>query len=216
MRMAELSAATGVPVPTIKYYVREGLVPAGRPTGRNQADYDDGHVRRLKLVRSLSEYGGLSIAVMRDLMQRLDNPEEHDFDLLGAAQKTITEHREASPGTDRDQAEQELAELVARRGWRWEPHHPATRTAIGILASLHEVGRDDMVEVLDSYAAAAELIAETDIRLLGDDLTDRERAVEIVVIGTAVGDTLIAALRRIAQATLARRTYPAERAGQSR
>lgn len=29
MRIGELSRRTGVPVPTIKYYVREGLLPPG-------------------------------------------------------------------------------------------------------------------------------------------------------------------------------------------
>ena len=30
MRIAELSNRSGVPVPTIKYYLREGLLPFGR------------------------------------------------------------------------------------------------------------------------------------------------------------------------------------------
>ena len=37
MRMAELSRRTGVPVPTIKYYLREGLLPPGERTSPNQA-----------------------------------------------------------------------------------------------------------------------------------------------------------------------------------
>ena len=37
MRIAELSQTTGVPVPTIKYYLREGLLPAGELTSPNQA-----------------------------------------------------------------------------------------------------------------------------------------------------------------------------------
>ncbi|WP_346281659.1 MerR family DNA-binding transcriptional regulator, partial [Pseudonocardia sp.] len=32
MRMAELSARTGVPIPTIKFYLREGLLPPGERT----------------------------------------------------------------------------------------------------------------------------------------------------------------------------------------
>ena len=46
MRIAELSQKTGVPVPTIKYYLREGLLPAGELTSPNQAHYDDRHVQR--------------------------------------------------------------------------------------------------------------------------------------------------------------------------
>jgi DNA-binding transcriptional MerR regulator len=205
--MAELSETTGIPVPTIKYYMREGLVAPGRPTGRNQADYSDEHVRRLKLVRALVEYGDLSIAVIRDLMARIDNPELEAFDLLGAAQKTVTPRREPRSGPYKDRAEDRLHELLARRGWRIRTGDPAYRTAVGVLATLEEVGREDMLDALDAYADAAEQIAEADLRLLGGDVSDRERAVEIVVIGTSVGDTLIASLRRLAQATVGERLY---------
>ena len=37
MRISELSSVTGVPVPTIKYYIREGLLPRGERTAANQA-----------------------------------------------------------------------------------------------------------------------------------------------------------------------------------
>ena len=35
MRIAELSTRSGTSIPTIKYYLREGLLPAGTATGRN-------------------------------------------------------------------------------------------------------------------------------------------------------------------------------------
>ena len=41
MRIAELSQKTGVPVPTIKYYLREGLLPEPVKTSRNMAYYPE-------------------------------------------------------------------------------------------------------------------------------------------------------------------------------
>ncbi|SNS23445.1 MerR HTH family regulatory protein [Streptosporangium subroseum] len=204
--MAELNETTGIPIPTIKYYIREGLVAPGRPTGRNQADYTEEHVRRLKLVRALVEYGGLSIAVIRDLIAQVDNPELEAFDLLAAAQKTVTQAKDPRPGPYKDGAERRLHDLLAKRGWRIRTGDPAYRTAVGVLAALDEVGRQDMLDVLDDYAEAAERIAEIDLGLIGD-VRDRDRAVEIVVIGTSVGDTLVATLRRLAQATVGERLY---------
>jgi len=32
MRISQLSAESGVPIPTIKYYLREGLLPGGEAT----------------------------------------------------------------------------------------------------------------------------------------------------------------------------------------
>ncbi|HEX4814328.1 MAG TPA: MerR family transcriptional regulator [Nonomuraea sp.] len=205
--MAELSETTGVPIPTIKYYIREGLLAPGRPTGRNQADYGEEHVRRLRLVRTLVEYGGLPIAVIGDLLARAHDPGREAFELLAAAQETVIPPAEPRPGPHADRAEESLRELLSRRGWRPAPDDPAYRTAAGVLAALGEIGREDMLEVLDAYADAAERIAEADVRLLGPDLSDRERVVEIVVVGTAVGDTLVAALRRLAQAAVTERTY---------
>lgn len=201
MRMAELSETTGVPVPTIKYYMREGLLRPGRVTGRNQADYDDEHVRRLRLVRALAQYGGLPISTVRELMDGLDNPDVPLWQLLGAAQKSVTQPAEPRPGPPREKAEQRMVDLLNRRGWMAEPFDAGTRTAIGVLTILEEVGRQDMIDVLDDYMDAAERIAQADLRVLGDT-TDPERAVEIAVIGTALGDALVAALRRIAQANL--------------
>ena len=41
MRISELSAQTGVPVPTIKYYLREGLLPEGERSAPTQAAYGE-------------------------------------------------------------------------------------------------------------------------------------------------------------------------------
>lgn len=45
MKVSELARATGVPIPTIKYYLREGMLAPGRRTSVNRAWYDHGHVR---------------------------------------------------------------------------------------------------------------------------------------------------------------------------
>jgi DNA-binding transcriptional MerR regulator len=74
MRIAELSRRSGIPVPTIKYYVREGLLPPGELTSPNQAQYDETHVRRLKLIRALVDVGDLSIAATRDVLASIDSP----------------------------------------------------------------------------------------------------------------------------------------------
>ncbi len=205
MRMADLTAETGVPVPTIKYYLREGLLPPGRALGRNQAEYSRAHVRRLKLVRALVEYGGLSIAVIRDLVRHLDDSDVRGGDLLGAAQLTVTAQHEP-PAGPKDRAEEIVDDLLARHGWHDLDRHPSRHTLIGLVRSLSELGREDMLDVLDDYAVAAERVAEADLRVVGE-LLDRERALEIVVLGTQLGDTIITSLRRLAQAHVAQRLH---------
>jgi DNA-binding transcriptional MerR regulator len=57
MLMAELSRSSGVPVATIKYYLREGLLPPGAATSATRAEYDEAHLRRLRLTRALEDPG---------------------------------------------------------------------------------------------------------------------------------------------------------------
>lgn len=59
MKVSELSTRSGVPISSIKYYLREGLLQSGVRTATNQADYGEPHVRRLRLIRSMTEIGEL-------------------------------------------------------------------------------------------------------------------------------------------------------------
>jgi DNA-binding transcriptional MerR regulator len=197
--MAELSRATGVPIPTIKYYLREGLVPGGERTSRNQAHYDETHVRRIRMVRALTDCGGLQIATIRRLLHRADDPNTSVNALLGAAQRAVTPVREPESGEAWERAAARVHDLLARRGWQDVARHPAVHSLIGILATLDELGYGELAEVLDAYAEGTEIMAAADLATVGD-MTDRARAVEIVVIGTPIGDSMIAAMRRLAQA----------------
>ena len=67
MWMAELASRSGLTVPTIKYYLREGLLPPGETVGATRTRYDESHVRRLRLVRALDEPGVLAAAPARHL-----------------------------------------------------------------------------------------------------------------------------------------------------
>ncbi len=67
--ISELSQRTGIPVDTIKHYLRVGVVPAGEPVGPLRAEYD--RVPRARPVlahRALHEVGRLSLdQIRRDL-----------------------------------------------------------------------------------------------------------------------------------------------------
>src|SRR5215468_9178813 len=89
MRVAELSSRSGVSIPTIKYYLREGLLPAGTATSRNQAEYSDDHVKRLRLIRALIDIGGVSVATAREILLVADSALLPDLAKLGAAQYAL-------------------------------------------------------------------------------------------------------------------------------
>ena len=112
MRISEMAARSGVPVPTIKYYLRERLLPAGSLTSATQATYDDAHVERLRLIRALVDSAGLSIAQTRRVLDSVDSPPKSVHDLLGVAAEAVS--RPEAPGHSHER----VHELMTRWGWR--------------------------------------------------------------------------------------------------
>ena len=200
MRVGELSRRSGVSVASIKYYLREGLLPPGARTSPNQATYDDGHVRRLRMVRALIDVGGLTVAATRDVLAAVDDPQVPLYVALGRASGTTT-----APGDQAETqddawiaAEQTLADAVDERGWAVSDENPAWHTAVGVLATYARLGDDDLSAQLGLYMRVMEEVAEREVAAVVDR-GDRARTVEGVVVGTVLGDTLLAAVRRLAQ-----------------
>ena len=68
MRMRELEQRTGVGRETIRFYIREGLLPEPDRASRNSASYSDDHVTRLRAIKRLQEERFLPLAVIRTLL----------------------------------------------------------------------------------------------------------------------------------------------------
>ncbi|MGW8763833.1 MerR family transcriptional regulator [Streptomyces sp. NPDC055815] len=207
MRIGELSRRTGVSVPTIKFYVREGLLPAGELTSPNQASYGEAHVRRLRLIRALIDVGGLSVAGIRGVVTAVDDAERPVHDVLGAATKPLVPpryEREAVEGIE--EARKTVAGLIAARGWHADPSGPASEALATALVALDELGHARFVDVLDTYADAAEQVARTDLDYVARYVA-REELVESAVVGTVLGDVIFSALRRLAHMDASEATF---------
>jgi DNA-binding transcriptional MerR regulator len=205
MRIAELSRRSGVPVATIKYYMREGLVPQGKRTSPNQAAYDESHLRRLRLARALIDVGGLPVAVARDVLQTLDDERPSLHDLLGKAQYAATARKDARRDTEEwRQAEDDVRTLIADRGWVILPDGPALLSLTETIAMLRGLGQGSYLKLLGSYADAAERLAVDEVgHVVAQPAI--EAMAEVVVLGAVLGDALIAALRRLAQEAISSR-----------
>jgi DNA-binding transcriptional MerR regulator len=198
VRIKELSTRSGVSVPTIKYYLREGLLPPGELISKNQANYDETHLRRLRLVRALIDIGGLTIAAVRDVLAAADTPDETLRRILFTAQESIS-HRPDLPRDEVwEEAERFVAELVERRGWRVRPESRAWQTVVAVLVSARGLEHGVWTHKLDVYAEACEQIAAADLDYIAG-ITEMDATLEGVVVGTVLGDTLVTALRRLAQ-----------------
>ncbi|MEU2657315.1 MerR family transcriptional regulator [Streptomyces sp. NPDC007325] len=212
MRIGELSRRTGVSVPTIKFYVREGLLPAGRLTSPNQAAYEETHVRRLRLIRALIDVGGLSVAAVGEVIAAVDDHERPVHRLLGeAAERLVPRYGgESAVGEEGEgalvAARERVGELIREREWRCHPGSPAAEALAVALAALESVGHERFGEVLGAYADAAERVARADLEYVARHVA-REELVESVAVGTVLGDALFGALRRLAQIDASSRLF---------
>lgn len=204
MRISGLAERTGVPVATLKYYVREGLLHAGTATARTQAVYDATHVERVRLVRALTESAGLSLGAVREVLAVLDDPPTSRHEFLGAAQDIMLA-REGGRSQDRATSEASsdhddpwaarAAELVAAREWCAEDDPLVARLASQLRAA-DAAGVALTDGHLAALAEAADTVAAADIASVPGD---RAGAVRQVVVGTLLTDPVLLTLRRMAQ-----------------
>ena len=214
MRISELSRHSGVPTTTIKFYIREGLLPAGTRSHRNQATYGEGHLQRLDLICTLRDVAGLSLDVVRKVLEQVDGP-WGESDPVGAALEVIYR----VPERDRAAAEQaeygrvraEIEKLV--QGIHWivssdvlpESHRYIDNLTDSILQLRRYIDPDLPIESLTGFAEVAwrlsELVyatGEDRVPRPGDDLVDPTRT---AILGTLLIEPLLMALVRTALAT---------------
>jgi len=208
MLMSELAARTNVPVPTVKYYLREGVLMPGRAVSATRAHYDEPHVRRIALIRALSARG-LSIAQVKSIVGLIDNPGESLFATLGAATAALSPPAEATISLDRPRARAALAAL----GCTVPDNFPAVAQLEHALADAEAAGLPMTEDRLRAYAPHIRAIAAYDIEQM--PVAQAPAAVEYAVLGTVLYDPILAALRRVAHAEQAAQRLADSEAGRA-
>jgi Cd(II)/Pb(II)-responsive transcriptional regulator len=74
MKIGALAKLSGTQPETVRYYEREGLMPAAARTGGNYRDYGEEHHRRLAFIRHCRTLG-ISLAEVRSLLDYKDTPD---------------------------------------------------------------------------------------------------------------------------------------------
>ena len=76
MRIGNLAEATGTPVETIRYYEREGLIPAAQRSDNNYRLYTTAHAERLAFIRHCRNLD-MALDEIRSLLRLRDAPPEN-------------------------------------------------------------------------------------------------------------------------------------------
>jgi DNA-binding transcriptional MerR regulator len=107
VKIGELARRSGVPIATIKYYLREELIAPTRKSGRTMSWYDAALVTRIRAIKELQRRQFLPLEVIREAMKR-DSDAPDELAAAAAIAKVLARHGGAR-SSSRD-------EVIARNG----------------------------------------------------------------------------------------------------
>ncbi|MFG2132034.1 MerR family transcriptional regulator [Streptomyces sp. NPDC048751] len=211
MRLAELSERSGVSTATIKYYLREGLLAPGRQINTTTAEYDEEHLRRLRLVRAMIQVGRVPVATVREVLGHVDDDSLGRTVRLGAALWALPQIPEPDAEDEYVRAaHEETEELLGALGWSNAKAlvtiSPAYRSLVVAVAAMRRLGYDWSPELLSSYARLMHQAAVLDLDFLETFPTEAEK-VEIAVLGAVLVQPMLQSLHRLAQEEESARRY---------
>jgi DNA-binding transcriptional MerR regulator len=192
MRISQLSERAGLPVGTVKFYLRTGLLHPGVHINATNADYDESHVRRIRLIRALFEVGRLSHAEIMQVIRATELP----ADQLAVGLKTV---HDAAGHPETPHQPQDLSPALAaleELGWTVEPGSPHVSSLAHALEALANLGLPASSRRLHVYAAAAEQLAEADVEWLRE--ADEADKVLVGTAATVLWGALFSSLRHLA------------------
>lgn len=204
-RVSELSQRGGVPIGTIKYYLREGLLPPGRAAGKTQALYTDAHVRRLRLIRVLGELGGMSVEQIKSITTSIDAGGQSAEEMTEVVAYSLETARTRSgraaaadelAGAELERARRDSDGFVAALGINASESAPGREQLARALVSLRSLGLAESPLVFTEHAIVAYELAKREIEHVvpretpgvsgsGDVPAPEDMAVGIVVFGAA-------------------------------
>lgn len=201
MKISELAEASGQSIPTIKFYIREQLLPAGSAVAKNQARYGPEHLKRLDLIRVLKTELGMSVEKIREVLEQAEVGGEA---MLATGLKNARDSRHAPRREEQSSPELGGAWALVTRletelGWIIHPEDGAAADVAESLATILRVMPEARIdESLPEYARVMKSIADQEIPDSFDPAGDPWEALRYAVLGTYLLEPLILSLRRLA------------------
>ena len=214
MRLAELSERSGVSLATIKYYLREGLLAPGRRISATTAEYDESHLRRLRLVRALIQVGRVPVATAREVLAHVDDDSLGRTIRLGAALWALPQVPEPDEEDENVRAAQrEVDQLLVTLGWVTAQNlttlSPAHRSLVVAVATLRRLGYAWDAELMAPYAQLMHQVAVRDLDFVETHPSEAEK-IETAVAAAILFEPVLRALHRLAQEEESARRYGIE------
>jgi len=208
LKMGELAEASGVPAPTIKHYLREGLLPEPVKTSRNMAYYPPEFVDRIRLIKQLQEERFMPLKAIKSVLDEdperaraLLDLEDRILDRALAGERSRTSAAEAREryGIPKEVLDRlEELEVLSPNSRGYSPSDIKIVEAIG---RFRAGGYDEQIgfTVYDTlrYKTALEELVRQEVDVVMNRLAGEvppERVVEMLEAGAQPLQDLIAAL----------------------
>ena len=207
LKMSGLVEASGVPAPTIKHYLREGLLPDPVKTSRNMAWYRPETVERIRLIKRLQEERFMPLKAIRSLLEEdpaqaeaMLDVEDRILERALAGERTRTSAKEVRKYGVPQKALDRLAEIGILTP-NSKGYSPSDVEIIEAMSRFRAGGYDEKIgfTVYDTlrYKHALEALVKEEVDVLMERLEGElspERAVELIEAGAEPLKDLIAAL----------------------
>jgi DNA-binding transcriptional MerR regulator len=211
LKISELAEAAGVPVATVRHYLREGLLPEGRKTSRNMAYYPAATVERIRLIKLLQEERFMPLRVIRELLDREGGDTEAVRALLAESDREIdralARERERTPAaavSERYDVPAAVLDRLAEVGIlspAADGYSPSDVRIVAAIARFRAGGYDERIgfTVYDAarFLEPLRALARREVELLSEKLVGRfepDRAAELIEAGIEPLADLIAAM----------------------
>jgi DNA-binding transcriptional MerR regulator len=212
LKMSELAERSGVSAPTIRHYIREGLLGDGEDiqrTSRNMAYYPPELVERIQLIKRLQEERFMPLRVIKEVIE--DNPERVNAlleledsilerALAGAEQRKVSAKEVAEryeiPANVLDRLK-EIGVLTPTRGGYSQDDVKIIEAISRFRAGGYEQALGFTVYDTLRYRDALVPLVEEEVRALLDRLVGEvevERAVDMIAAGAEPLRELIGAI----------------------
>jgi DNA-binding transcriptional MerR regulator len=218
LKMRDLERATGVGRETIRFYIREGLLPEPERPSRNVAWYDESFVERIALIKELQQKRFLPLHVIkamvndttpsRDEVRTLLELDGKLFPALGGAPapaperlSDVAKRARLRAAEIRQIADTGAIEITTHAGNQWLDEN-AVRI-VELWAKLRAAGYTDALgfgpQKLRVYVEFVGWLAREELRLFTAGVTgrvDTERSAHMAEAGITHINQIIALLRK--------------------
>lgn len=221
LKMKDLEHATGVGRESIRFYIREGLLPEPERPGRNVAWYDESFVDRIRLIKELQQQRYLPLQVIKAIVSGATPPSQREVETLGALEGKLLPAGDAAVAGKRERlsalakrtalpieelrelAKIESIEIVNASGDQWVEGAGIRLVELWgrFRAAGFTVERGFPTEQVRLYVDVVNLLAREELRRFTRGLTGRVSDAELVRMaeeGIKLGSEVVALLRHAA------------------